>query len=352
MSIFDLPNRYTAWLTITRGCQLRCDWCYAKQTKYAVRMSDDVLQRSLEMLSGLNVKTVCLIGGEPTTDSRFLQIVKDLKNRGYHVSVISNGIRFADEKFLNDMLDAGIGNIIVSLKSANKDGYVHNTHKDAHAAVMRGLANLKLKAINNKTLKYTLSITLCGSMVHEFDSVMTTIIDSGATNVSFDTERPIIVNNDVHYDGLTPQETADFLVSIYPKMHSLEKFGIDYYVYITHPFCLFPEWYINVLKETGRLMSGCQIFGGTGIIIDEHGRILPCNHFCSSGLGSIDNCQTGVDYISWRKQEPIVRFYERMSSYPTKRCETCKQWQICGAGCRINWFRFGETELTKQTGNT
>lgn len=343
-----LPNRYTAWLTITRGCQLRCDWCYAKQTKYATRMSDDVFYRSMEMLSGLNVKTVCLIGGEPTTDSRFLKIVRDLKNRGYHVSVISNGIRFADEKFLDDMLDAGIGNVIVSLKSATSGGYVHDTHKDAYAAVLKGLANLKVR---NKEVKYTLSITLCGSMAREFDSVIATIIESGATNVSFDTERPIIVNNDVQYDGLTPQETADLLVSTYPKMRLLKESGIDYYIYITHPFCLFPEWYIKALKETDRLMSGCQIFGGTGIIIDEHGRILPCNHFCSSGLGSIDNCKKGVDYISWRKQEPIARFYEQMSSYPTKQCETCPQWQICGAGCRINWFKFGEIELTKRSDN-
>lgn len=346
MSALELPSRYTAWLTITRGCQLRCDWCYAKQTEYAVRMSDDVLRQSLEMLSGLNVKTVCLIGGEPTTDPRFLRIVRELSNRGYHVSVISNGIRFADERFLDSIIDAGIGNIIVSLKSATKMGYVRDTHKDAYAVVLRGLANLKAR--DNGKLKYTLSVTLCGSIVREFDEMIATIFESGATNVSFDTERPIIVNNGIQYDGLTPREIADLLVEAYPKMGLLKEGGINYYVYITHPFCLFPKWYIDTLTESGRLMSGCQMFGGTGIIIDEQGRILPCNHFCSSGLGSVDECKTGQGYISWRKQEPVIRFYERMTDYPTRQCETCPQWQICGAGCRINWFKFGQTELIAQ----
>lgn len=344
MSAIKLPDRYTAWLTITRGCQLRCDWCYAKQTKYAVRMSDDILRRSVEMLSGLNVKTVCLIGGEPTIDPRFLRIVRDLSDRGYNVSVISNGIRFSDEKFLDNMIDAGIGNVIVSLKSTSRDGYVRDTHKDAYAAVLRGLANLKAR---NDKVKYTLSITLCGAMVHEFDAIRATILESGATNVSFDTERPIIVENKIHYDGLVPQSIADLLVSTYPGMQSLVKDGVDYYVYITHPFCLFPEWYIHALKESGRLMSGCQMFGGNGVIIDELGKILPCNHFCSSGLGSIEECKTGPDYIAWREQESIVRFYGRMGSYPAKQCETCSQWQVCGAGCRINWFKFGERELIK-----
>lgn len=342
MSSINLPDRYTAWLTITRGCQLRCEWCYAKQTKYSVKMTDDVLRRSIDMLSGLNVKTVCLIGGEPTIDPRFLDIVRDLHRQGYQVSVISNGMKFSDAKFLDQMIEAGIGNVIVSLKSADRKGYIRDTHKDAHAAVMRGLANLKAR---RDSVKYTLSVTLCGAMVHEFDSVCATIMESGAANVSFDTERPIIVANEISYEGLSPQATADMLVSTYQKMQSLGESGVDYYVYITHPFCLFPEWYISALNESGRLMSGCQMFGGTGIIIDELGRILPCNHFCSSSLGSVDECRTGQEYLSWRKQENIVRFYDRMANFPAKRCERCFQWKSCGAGCRINWFKFGEKEL-------
>lgn len=340
-----LPSRYTVWLTITRGCQLRCEWCYAKETGYAVRMSDDVLQRSLRMLEGLKIGTVCLIGGEPTTDSRFLKLVKELKLRGYNVSVITNGIRFADEKFLDDAIGAGIGNIIVSLKSPNGLGYLRDTGKDSYDSVLNGLRNLKTREDH---VSYTLSVTLCGAMVHQFEEVCATIIKSGARNVSFDTERPIIVGNDVHYDGLAPKKTADLLVGIHPRMEALKNEGVDYYVYITHPFCLFPDWYISQLKKDGRLMSGCQIYGGTGIIIDEHGTILPCNHFCSSGLGSIDHCPTGEAYVAWRTEKQVVQFYEKMSGFPADRCVRCPHWDECGAGCRINWFKFGPRELIKQ----
>ena len=340
-----LPDRYTAWLTITRGCQFRCEWCYAQDTRFAIRMSDDVLDRSLAMLKGLNVKTVCLIGGEPTTDSRFLGLVKRLSLDGYHVSVISNGMRFANAGFVEAMADAGIGNVIVSLKGESNTGYVANTGRDAYQLVLRGLENLK--RYNHGRFKCDLSVTLCGTLRSRETTLFETILASGVERVVFDTERPIVVDNRVEYDGLSPKETVSLLVDMYPRMQQLPQAGIDYLVYVTHPFCLFPDAYISSLKEQGRLMSGCQMLRGSGIIIDETGRILPCNHFCNSGLGSVNECPTGNDYLAWRERPNVVDFYNTMAAFPKKDCKTCPHWNECGAGCRIQWFKYGIADMSK-----
>lgn len=333
-----LPNRYTAWLTITRGCQLRCEWCYAQDTGFATRMSDDILERSLAMIRGLDVKTICLIGGEPTTDSRFLGLVKRLSRDGYHVSVISNGLRFAEASFVDEMRDAGVGNVIVSLKGESDEGYMRNAKSGAYQKVIQGLHNLRDRNLGH--FKYDLSVTLCGTMKTGVNALFETIIGSGVKYVTFDTERPIIIDNEVEYEGFSPRETVTMLVEMHPLMQTLSQYGIDYRVYITHPFCLFPDGYIATLIEEGRLMSGCQMLRGSGIIIDETGKILPCNHFCKSGLSTIDECPTGDDYIALRNRPDVADFYRRMAAFPKRDCQTCAHWNECGAGCRIQWFKY------------
>jgi len=339
-----LPDQYTAWLTITRGCQLRCEWCYAQDTGFSTKMSDDVLERSLTMIRGLNVKTICLIGGEPTTDRRFLGLVRRLSDEGYHVSVISNGLKFANPSFVDAMRDAGIGNVIVSLKGESNEGYVQNTQKDVYQKVMQGLRNLRER--NNGRFDYDLSVTLCGTLSAGADILFETIIGSGVEYVTFDTERPIIIDNEIEYEGLSPRDTVSMLVDMYPKMQSLNDHNIDYRVYVTHPFCLFPDGYIDSLKEEGRLMSGCQMLRGSGIIIDETGNILPCNHFCKSGLGTIDEYPTGEEYLAMRNRSEVIDFYSKMAAFPKRDCQSCPHWSDCGAGCRIQWFKYDADEMS------
>lgn len=287
---------------------------------------------------------VCLIGGEPTIDYRFLEMTQQITEAGFSVSVVTNGLKFADLSFLESAVTAGVKNIVFSLKAVNREGYITYTKRDVFKEVMQSLHNL---SSFEPTLapRHNILVTLCGNMMHDFDSLLETIRASGVKKVTFDTERPIIDGGKIIFDGLPPSEMAHFLVSSHEKMERLTEHGIEYVVYITHPYCLFPPEYINKLEESGRLVSGCQAQRGNGIIIDERGDILPCNHFCRSSLGSLDECTTGKNYMLWRHTEPIVRFYKRMTDYPTRSCVTCPSWKKCGGGCRIHWLKFGEQQM-------
>jgi radical SAM protein with 4Fe4S-binding SPASM domain len=296
------------------------------------------------MIRGLDVKTICLIGGEPTVDPRFLSLVKQLSDEGYTVSVISNGVRFAKASFVRAMGDAGVGNVIVSLKGESGEGYLRNTGKKVYQEVRQGLRNLHEQSQGR--FGYSLSVTLCGTLRASTEALFEAIIMSGAQQVTFDTERPIIVDNEVEYEGMSPSETAAMLVEMYPKMRRLSQHGINYHVYITHPFCLFPDGYIESLKEEGRLMSGCQMLRGSGIIIDETGRILPCNHFCRSGLGTINECASGAEYIALRNRPDVADFYRRMAAFPKRECRSCVHWNECGAGCRVQWFKYDTVAMS------
>lgn len=335
-----LPQRYTAWLTVNRGCQLRCKWCYANETGFKSRMTNQTFEKALNLLKGVNVKTVTLIGGEPTIDPNFFDYASRLHSDGFHVTVISNGIKFADREFTEKCFSAGVGHITVSLKAPTDEGYFSITKRHALGEVMQGLKNLK--EIRKEDPIHMLSVVLSGGMLQDFPKLIELIKESGVRSVTFDTERPIMECNETKFDGIEPKEIVKFIVDAFP---SLEAMGVDYKIHITHPFCLFPAGFIDDLKDRNRLISGCQIFNGKGLIIDEHGGILPCNHFCSHALGTIDECPTGEDYIKWRGREDIAGFYEKVGDYPTKQCTTCHSWSECGGGCRINWLHFDKSKL-------
>lgn len=346
MSDVNLPTKYISWLTLNRGCQLRCDWCYAKDSGFNSKMSDEIFEQSIILLRDVNAREVCLIGGEPTIDPRFIQMVKRLNEEKFFVSVVTNGIKFADKEFLIRAIDAGLKNIVLSLKSVDQIGYIKNTHRDVFNDVMLAIKNLS-ELESNKGVHYNLSVTLCGDLMQDFDKLLETIVSSGIKRVTFDTERPIVNGSSIEFGGVLPQVMANFLAKNYEKVDKLRDSGIEYTVYITHPHCLFPGDYIQKLEMNGRLASGCQIQRGNGIIIDERGEMLPCNHFCKSSFGSLGSCKTAKDYVLWRNTESVIRFYKRVSDYPTESCAKCPQWVKCGAGCRIHWLKFGEMEMIK-----
>ncbi len=311
-------------------------------------MSDEIFEQSITLLRGVNAREVCLIGGEPTIDPRFIEMVRRLKEEGFFVSVVTNGIKFADKRFLADAVDAGLKNIVLSLKSADRLGYIKNTHRDVFDDVMLAIKNLS-ELDSTRAVHHNLSVTLCGDLMQDLDKLLKTIVMSGIKRVTFDTERPIVDGGSIEFSGVSPQVMANFLAENYEKVDKLRDSGVEYTVYITHPHCLFPGDYIQKLEQNGRLASGCQIQRGNGIIIDERGELLPCNHFCKSSFGSLSDCQTAEDYVSWRKTESVIRFYKRVSDYPTESCSKCPQWVKCGAGCRINWLKFGEKEMIKSS---
>lgn len=344
MSVVKLPSRYISWLTLNRGCQLRCDWCYAKDSGFNSKMSDETFANSVRLLRDVNVREVCLIGGEPTIDSRFVEMVRRLSTERFFVSVVTNGIKFADKVFLANAVDAGLKNIVLSLKAADRSGYVKNTHRDVFDDVMLAIRNLSELDSKNAP-SHNLSVTLCGDFMKDFDKLIQTIVSSGVKRVTFDTERPIVDGGSIEFGGVAPQEMANFLAENYEKVDRLKDFGVEYTVYVTHPHCLFPGDYIEKLEQSGRLVSSCQIQRGNGIIIDERGELLPCNHFCKSSFGTLNECRTAEDYVAWRQTEPVIRFYKKVSDYPTQQCSECSQWEKCGAGCRIHWLKFGEKEM-------
>lgn len=334
-----IPRRFVAWMTVSRKCNLRCTWCYAQQTGFKRDMDISIVDKCINVFKGLPLSSVILIGGEPTIHPQFNKIVKMISQSGLRPSVVTNSIMFKDKKFLSETVEAGITGISTSIKAESNYRYKKFTGVAAFDNVMEAVGNIE--AIKDPKFFHKISVTICKSIFDCFDDVLDMISGSGVKMVSFDLERPIIIDNKaVFEDFASPKEMADFLVAAYPKM---EQMGVRFNIKIGIPFCLFPEDFIEMLTTRHQIISGCQIFDGKGIIVDEQGRILPCNHFCDNPLGELGS--TGDEYIRWRQGVEIEDFYNKIGSYPDKKCVDCNQWKYCGGGCRIHWLYKGANEM-------
>lgn len=95
-------------------------------------------------------------------------------------------------------------------------------------------------------------------------------------------------------------------------------------------------------------MTCCHIQGGEGLIFDQEGSVLPCNHFPSHPLGKF-----GVDFHDaksfekfWHGEE-INNFRDITRRYPAEKCTDCSYWDQCGGGCFIEWLAFQPSDYIK-----
>jgi radical SAM protein with 4Fe4S-binding SPASM domain len=337
----ELPNRFAGWLTINRLCNLNCQWCYAKSLAYAKEhdMNLGVLDKTIKLFKGLPLENVILIGGEPTIHPNFFKIIENIEKAGLKPLLVTNGVKLAEESFLQTAIDKGLKGIVISLKTGNEEQYYKLTGKSVFRKVTRAIDNIDRKEVPHKV-----SVTVGKYLFENFDQIIDVIAKRGNTSLSLDMERPIISNGTIQdSDMASPQEMADFFVSIYPKLvANCKRFVIK----ISIPFCLFPESFISLLFKNNHIVSGCQIFDGKGIIVDPKGRILPCNHFCDNPLGEIGvDFSSAEEYYEFRKRPDIERFYRKIASCPDYNCVNCKYWQYCGAGCRVHWLAKGSEQL-------
>lgn len=336
-----IRRKLTAWLTVNRACNLRCNWCYAKMTRFdkADNMTIDTVERSIKLLKNLGISSVIIIGGEPTLHPRFLEIVKIIRDQDMNCYLVTNALMFSDKYFLAESVTAGLSSITISFKASSREKFTADTGVDAFEKACEAISNIVNSGIN-----HVLNITACENLTNDLDEMIKVVKRLGVKSFSIDTGKPIFIDGKSYSDGMiSPERIAQFFREADSK---LKNSSVRYSLKVAIPFCLFPKDFINHLIADGNIMTGCQMVGGNGIIIDPHGRIIPCNHICDLSLGEVgNNLETAEDYERYREKEEIKHFYQVVGSCPDERCVDCPYWKDCGAGCRLYWLHYQQDDL-------
>jgi GTP 3',8-cyclase len=139
---FDREINYLR-VSITDRCNLHCAYCRPKEG-ISLKGHDDILRyeqiiRIVSQAVKMGFIKVRLTGGEPLVRRGFVDFIADLKKIDglQDISLTTNGILLA--QFAQNIYDAGIHRINISLDSLNKEKYFKITNGGNLETVLRGI---------------------------------------------------------------------------------------------------------------------------------------------------------------------------------------------------------------------
>ena len=133
--MLDKLNRKIDYLRISviDRCNLRCVYCMPEEGIESIPHDEiltyDEILRICETVSQLGIKKIKITGGEPLVRKDIVNLIRDIKNldKIEQVTLTTNGILLYD--MLDDLYDAGIDAINISLDTLKEDNFKQITRR-------------------------------------------------------------------------------------------------------------------------------------------------------------------------------------------------------------------------------
>lgn len=338
--MIHLPT--TAWFTVNRACNLRCRWCYAAGTNYTVdqHMSDSLAKRLLGIGLGLGIKDIIIIGGEPTLWPGLCDFNDDCRARGVGTVLVTNGIRFSQDRFWAKYQDHPSDRIGLSLKAANRKQLID-------VAGYRNFQSLKKGLVRAATMKAGLSITYNSFYIGKLVDLVTFAVDCGFKNVKLDFCSVTFQDGKPSASYMVPPiQLAQEVMDVYPQLNAITKGAIVFEMMV--PFCIWPAEFVTTLIEKRQILSVCHVHKRAGIIFDVDGSVIACNALFDYPIGHLDreyhDSATLRDLLS---SERVVGYYRALNCYPSLECRDCEHYNVCGGGCPLRWAVYRPEQIVR-----
>ena len=143
--MLDKLNRKIDYLRISviDRCNLRCVYCMPEEGVESIPHEEiltyDEILRICETVSQLGIKKIKITGGEPLVRKDIVNLIRDIKNldKIEQVTLTTNGILLYD--MLDDLYDAGIDAINISLDTLKEDKFKQITRRDGLEKVLMAI---------------------------------------------------------------------------------------------------------------------------------------------------------------------------------------------------------------------
>lgn len=143
--MLDKLNRKIDYLRISviDRCNLRCVYCMPEEGVESIPHEEiltyEEILRICETVSQLGIKKIKITGGEPLVRKDIVNLIRDIKNldKIEQVTLTTNGILLYD--MLDDLYDAGIDAINISLDTLKEDNFKQITRRDGLEKVLMAI---------------------------------------------------------------------------------------------------------------------------------------------------------------------------------------------------------------------
>ena len=126
-------------ITLTNRCNVNCLYCHHDgMVKSDEEMTADEIYKICKVAKNIGVRKIRLSGGEPLLKKDIVDTVKKISNLDFKdISMTTNGILL--EKYAEDLKNAGLDRVNVSLDTLDKETYEIITRKDYLEDAKKGI---------------------------------------------------------------------------------------------------------------------------------------------------------------------------------------------------------------------
>jgi MoaA/NifB/PqqE/SkfB family radical SAM enzyme len=135
-------------LHVGYACNLRCQFCYYIEDLERGQTEDwstEKLKRRLRLARRLGKTAVDLTGGEPSIRPDIFELIAYAKSIGYaDINMITNGLKLSKASFCEELVKAGLNDVLFSLHSPDADEHDLLTRvRGSHRRLMRAMDNMR-----------------------------------------------------------------------------------------------------------------------------------------------------------------------------------------------------------------
>jgi len=306
---------YRMDLAVTYRCNNDCAHCYNARERDFPELTTEAWKGILDKLWDLGVPHIVFTGGEATLRHDLPELIAHAEANGQITGLNTNARRLADEKYVAQLVEAGLDHVQITVESCDAD--VHDRMmraKGTHKQTIKGLKN-----VLNRPLYVMTNTTMLRTNVDTIPDTLDFLADLGVPTIGLNAL--IYSGNGLTVGtGLAESELQPILDIAIQKT---ETRGQKLIWYTPTQYCQFDptQQNLGVKGCTAALYSMC---------IESNGDVLPCQSFYTS-LGNI----LDSDWDAIWNHELAVQLRERQG-LPAK-CDGCGLVAECGGGCPLQF---------------
>lgn len=332
-------------VVLTRKCNLRCSFCYAKDAGYceSEMVSFENLKKIIDFCCEAKVRYVFFTGGEPLLYPYLDDILVYIKEKRHPITtaVATNGILFEDLLFCKKMIDSGLDYIDVSIKGNNTQKWVKNTGYNGYIKQQKEIKNLSLLGID-----FTCSMVVTLENVYYLCDYVETALKNGAKQFSFTFVIDNDKNSDLAMSDIEKHSPFELIEAFISQMEQLNNITNDWWIEYSFPLCIYTEKQLQLLK--GRMATPCQIHKKNAVTFDTQLNILPCDMYFDKKIGRLGEDFTSFrEFLELRKNNPYKSTIEEIDKLPSVKCNECKHLENCFGGCPVLWSKYSFDNLSE-----
>ncbi len=302
---------YRMDLALTYRCNLVCSHCYnvtRDKDELTTGQWKDVIRKTWD----IGIPHVIFTGGEATLRDDLVELTGFAESLGLVTGLLTNGVKLADPAYVNELKEAGIDHIQITLESCNPEIHNSMTGMDSFRDTVAGISNCLDSGIHTIT---NTTITKANA-----DSITETVSFLNELGLStFAANAVIHSGRALESDFSIPIEKLEgVLLDISSKAADLDMRLIWY---SPTRYCL-----LNPLEyDLGP--KRCSA-GEYNLCVEPDGEVLPCQSWYESA-GNIltedwDDIWNGEFLRSIRGRDCAMA-----------ECGGCVHFSICGGGCPL-----------------